>query len=88
MRWNPEPIHTHVRSSHLHAVQAIWRLFETVALPQVIINLAVFHARVRGLAPSGDLPHGDSKRPLGERDGGPEVVREEEQRWRSAPYKH
>lgn len=52
------------KSWHSHAVEAVWRLFETVALSQVIINLAVFHAGVRSLAPSGDLPHGDPKRPL------------------------
>lgn len=60
------------RSSHSHAVEAVWRLFETVALSQVIINLAVFHAGVRGLAPSGDLPHGDPKRPLRDQQRGTE----------------
>lgn len=60
------------RRSHSHAVEAVWRLFETVALSQVIINLAVFHTGVRGLAPSGDLPHGDPKRPLRDQRRGTE----------------
>ena len=51
---------------HSHAVQTVWRLFETVSLSQVIINLTVFHAGVRSLTPRGDLPHGDAKRPLTE----------------------
>lgn len=55
---------------HSHAVQTVWRLFETVSLSQVIINLTVLDPGVRSLAPRGDLPHGDSKRPL--RDGGEE----------------
>lgn len=58
------------RSRHSHAVQTVWGLFETVSLSQVIINLAVFDPRVRSLAPSSDLPHGDSKRPLRERERG------------------
>lgn len=56
------------RSRHSHAVETVWRLFETVSLSQVIINLTVFDPRVRSLAPRGDLPHGDSKRPLRDRD--------------------
>ena len=49
---------------HSHAVQAVRRLFEAVALPQVVVDLAVLHARVRRLAARGDLPHGDAERPL------------------------
>lgn len=60
------------KSSHSHAVEAVWRLFETVALSQVIINLAVFHAGVWSLAPSGDLPHGDPERPLRDQRRGTE----------------
>lgn len=49
---------------HSHAVETVWRLFKTVSLSQVIINLTVFHPRIWSLAPSGDLPHGDPERPL------------------------
>lgn len=54
------------RSWHSHAIKTVWRLFETVPLSQVIVNLTVFNPRIRSLAPRGNLPHGDSERPLGE----------------------
>ena len=62
-QWSTTP---RLLSRYSHAVQAVRGLFEAVPLPQVVVDLTVLYARVRRLAARGDLPHGDTERPLGD----------------------
>ena len=57
-------IHKLDKALNSHIVSAVWRLFEPLPLDEVLVDLRVLHARVGGLPPRHDFPHGHTKSPL------------------------
>lgn len=51
-------------SGSSQSIQTVHRLLQAVPLAQVVVNLAVLHSRIWGLAPCGNLPHCHSEGPL------------------------